>query len=78
MPQAARICFAALMLSAAAVASSESTESTYRCSESSGPREHGGGLNRCGCHFNHKTGSCHCHQARGCGCECEPASCKGR
>lgn len=36
---------------------------------------HGGGLNRCGCHFNRKTGECHCHQNRGCGCECEPASC---
>lgn len=24
-----------------------------------------GGLNACGCHFNHKTGECRCHQARG-------------
>jgi hypothetical protein len=31
---------------------------------------HGGGLNRCGCHVDHKTGQCHCHQNRGCGCEC--------
>ncbi|TMU72670.1 MULTISPECIES: YHYH domain-containing protein [Hydrogenophaga] len=36
---------------------------------------HGGGLNACGCHFNRKTGECHCHQARGCGCACQPASC---
>jgi hypothetical protein len=31
---------------------------------------HGGGLNRCGCHFNRTTGVCHCHQPRGCGCDC--------
>ncbi len=37
--------------------------------------EHGGGLNACGCHFNRKTGACHCHQDRGCGCECQPARC---
>lgn len=36
---------------------------------------HGGGLNKCGCHFNRKTGECHCHQDRGCGCECQPSSC---
>ena len=36
---------------------------------------HGGGLNKCGCHFNRKTGECHCHQDRGCGCECEPSRC---
>jgi len=37
--------------------------------------DHGGGLNKCGCHVNHKTGDCHCHQDRGCGCACQPASC---
>lgn len=37
---------------------------------------HGGGLNACGCHFNRKTGECHCHQSRGCGCACQPAGCK--
>ncbi len=36
---------------------------------------HGGGLNGCGCHFDHKTGLCHCHQPRGCGCACQPAEC---
>jgi hypothetical protein len=36
---------------------------------------HGGGLNKCGCHFNRKTGECHCHQDRGCGCACEPSHC---
>lgn len=36
---------------------------------------HGGGLNRCGCHFNRRTGECHCHRDRGCGCECEPDRC---
>jgi len=30
--------------------------------------EHGGGLNACGCHINHKTGVCHCHRAPACGC----------
>ncbi len=38
--------------------------------------EHGGGLNGCGCHFNRKTGDCHCHQPRGCGCPCQPTGCK--
>lgn len=38
--------------------------------------EHGGGLNACGCHFNRKTGECHCHQPRGCGCPCQPVSCR--
>jgi hypothetical protein len=36
---------------------------------------HGGGLNRCGCHFNRKTGECHCHRDRGCGCKCQPKRC---
>ncbi len=36
---------------------------------------HGGGLNRCGCHFNRRTGQCHCHRDRGCGCECQPDRC---
>jgi hypothetical protein len=36
---------------------------------------HGGGLNACGCHFNRKTGECHCHRPRTCGCTCEPPSC---
>lgn len=36
---------------------------------------HGGGLNKCGCHFNRKTGECHCHQDKGCGCECQPSRC---
>jgi hypothetical protein len=36
---------------------------------------HGGGLNKCGCHFNRKTGVCHCHQDRGCGCACQPERC---
>lgn len=40
-----------------------------------GPHEHGGGLNGCGCHFNRKTGECHCHRPRACGCECQPGSC---
>jgi hypothetical protein len=38
--------------------------------------EHGGGLNGCGCHFNRKTGECHCHQPRACGCSCQPGYCK--
>ena len=37
---------------------------------------HGGGLNKCGCHFKRKTGECHCHRPRACGCACEPDYCK--
>jgi hypothetical protein len=39
---------------------------------------HGGGLNKCCCHFNRKTGECHCHRPRGCGCACEPPFCAGQ
>ncbi len=43
----------------------------------SAPAEaHGGGLNRCGCHHNRRTGECHCHRNRGCGCTCQPTSCE--
>lgn len=39
---------------------------------------HSGGTNKCGCHFNRKTGECHCHNLTGaCGCACQPASCGG-
>jgi hypothetical protein len=33
---------------------------------------HGGGLNKCGCHIDHRYNTCHCHQAPygGCGPEC--------
>jgi len=33
---------------------------------------HGGGLNRCGCHIERATNTCHCHRAPygGCGPEC--------
>lgn len=37
---------------------------------------HGGGLNACGCHVNHRTGECHCHHDRGCGCACQPDRCE--
>ncbi|MCA9610457.1 MAG: hypothetical protein KC619_32900 [Myxococcales bacterium] len=36
---------------------------------------HGGGLNRCGCHHDRRSGECHCHRDRGCGCECQPDRC---
>jgi hypothetical protein len=36
---------------------------------------HGGGLNACGCHFNRRTGECHCHRPRTCGCACDPPEC---
>ncbi len=39
---------------------------------------HGGGLNKCGCHFNRKTGECHCHRPTGCGCTCQPARCESQ
>lgn len=29
---------------------------------------HGGDLNSCGCHVDHRTGACHCHRAPRCGC----------
>jgi len=29
---------------------------------------HGGDLNSCGCHIDHRTGICHCHRAPRCGC----------
>lgn len=33
---------------------------------------HGGGLNKCGCHMDRKTNTCHCHRSpyAGCGDEC--------
>ena len=40
-----------------------------------GALEHGGGLNTCGCHFNRKTGECHCHRNYGCGCTCQSPDC---
>ena len=35
-------------------------------------QSHGGGLNKCGCHMDTKTNTCHCHQPPygGCGPEC--------
>src|SRR5438132_6951882 len=36
---------------------------------------HSGGLNACGCHFDHQTGECHCHHPSGCGCPCQPPRC---
>ena len=42
----------------------------------SGNAGHGGGLNGCGCHFNRKTGECHCHRTGACGCACQPVSCR--
>jgi len=39
---------------------------------------HRGGLNACGCHFNRKTGECHCHRPQACGCECEPPGCASK
>lgn len=41
-----------------------------------GAEAHGGGLNRCGCRVNRRTGDCHCHQDRGCGCACQPDRCE--
>ena len=39
--------------------------------ETRGRYTFGGGLNACGCHFNRKTGECHCHRPQNCGCACE-------
>ncbi len=46
-----------------------------RPGESQETLEHGGGLNSCGCHFNRKTGECHCHRDYGCGCTCQSPTC---
>jgi len=56
--------------------SSHATSEPGLCLASTEVVAHGGGLNACGCHFNRKTGGCHCHQPRGCGCECQPAGCR--
>ena len=75
---AALVAFACVSTGGAASVSS----STYPCGSGIEPESaaaeilHGGGLNSCGCHFNRKTGECHCHRPKECGCECEPASCK--
>ncbi len=37
---------------------------------------HPGRLNKCGCHFERKTGECHCHREASCGCKCESPSCE--
>ncbi|MBW0168650.1 MAG: YHYH domain-containing protein [Hydrogenophaga sp.] len=66
---------ALLALATLGAASASTPWLTSSCKTSPSTVAHGGGLNACGCHFNRKTGECHCHQARGCGCACEPASC---
>jgi hypothetical protein len=65
-----------LALAVVLVAVVPSSAALVECSFAREEIFHGGGLNRCGCHFNRKTGDCHCHQARGCGCPCQPAGCK--
>jgi hypothetical protein len=61
----------ALMLSLAA---SMPRATPAACAPGGSP-QHGGGLNACGCHFDRKTGLCHCHRPRGCGCACQPVGC---
>ncbi len=69
---------AAITLASLSISASTPTDTIASCElERAGDVvAHGGGLNKCGCHFNRKTGGCHCHQSRGCGCECQPAGCK--
>jgi hypothetical protein len=62
---------AAVLVSSGAVFSSEGTP---LCSRD--PVLHGGGLNKCGCHLNRKTGECHCHHPSNCGCSCQPTTCR--
>lgn len=64
------------LLSIAALGLSLSASADWTSPLACNELEHGGGLNACGCHFNRKTGECHCHQPRGCGCPCQAATCK--
>lgn len=66
----ALLCFCALVVQASA-----STQATAARCTPDATLFHGGGLNACGCHFNRRTGECHCHQPRGCGCACQPPGC---
>lgn len=68
----AAVAFASLSVSA----STPDTVTVCKLARTDDIVAHGGGLNRCGCHFNRKTGGCHCHQPSACGCECQPATCK--
>jgi hypothetical protein len=67
-----RVClFSSVLLCSGAVLSSERVSTCLP-----DVAMHGGGLNRCGCHFNRKTGECHCHRPSSCGCSCQPATCR--
>ena len=84
------VCFLVLLFTLAIAAAEEnplkSEERSYKVclldesksisDDKKSDSEHGGGLNACGCHFNRKTGECHCHRPRACGCSCQPYTCK--
>jgi hypothetical protein len=67
-------------LLALAVVLAATVPSTAALSECSLVREeifHGGGLNRCGCHFNARPAIATAIRREVVGCPCQPAGCKG-
>lgn len=76
LPRSALRTFAWLAAALVALSVSTADQQSNKLAPGDTAVEHGGGLNKCGCHFNRKTGACHCHQRKGCGCACQPATCE--
>lgn len=63
--------YATFVLSALGITSSlagDAAITNCRMLSSTDEVYHGGGLNDCGCHIEHRTGLCHCHRPPACGC----------
>lgn len=60
--------FAVAVTGSSLVTATTVNEAPCKLSDGIDEVRHGGGLNSCGCHFNRKTGECHCHRAPACGC----------